>query len=121
MFTGLVQMVGQAQRSRAPIQRLADVVAGIGFVFAHQGFVFRQNLLIVLAAGRLERQQLAEARDEVREEDRHQVDQAIGKIDIEVQARVCAQEFVDRRRPPRAPAIARVQVPELVPALSPWC
>jgi nucleoside-diphosphate-sugar epimerase len=28
------------------VYHLADVVAGIGFVFAHQGFVFRQNLLI---------------------------------------------------------------------------
>jgi nucleoside-diphosphate-sugar epimerase len=28
------------------VYHLADVVAGIGFVFAHQGYVFRQNLLI---------------------------------------------------------------------------
>jgi len=28
------------------VYHLADVVAGIGFVFAHQGFVFRQNLII---------------------------------------------------------------------------
>lgn len=28
------------------VYHLADVVAGIGFVFAHQGFIFRQNLVI---------------------------------------------------------------------------
>lgn len=28
------------------VVHLADIVAGIGFVFGHQGFVFRQNLLI---------------------------------------------------------------------------